>query len=230
MANQYFRKVPNFEYVNRLPNSKIGDYVQVKNFFKKGKIRSDITDNLVFFERYKIKGNERPDNVAFDFYGDSNLDWIVLLSNNIINIQTEWPLTQESFDRYLFSKYELPNDSELDTYNRIYNGIHHYETTEVKNSSGVTILKAGIQVEEDFSITYYDNLIEDHITSNPVVVVTNYEYEEKIEDDKRNILLLKQKYLNVVIDDMDDIMAYKKGSSQYKTETLKTADNIRIYN
>jgi hypothetical protein len=229
MANQYFRKVPNFEYVNRLPNSKIGDYIQVKNFFKKGKIRSDIIDNLVFFDKYKIIGNDRPDNVSFDFYGDSNLDWIVLLSNNIINIQTEWPLTQESFDRYLFEKYGIPGDSELDTYNRIYNDIHHYETTEVKNSSGVTILKAGIQVEEDFSISYYDNLTENVVTLNSVIGVTNYEYEEKIEENKRNIFLLKPKYLNIIIDDMDDIMKYEKGSGQFKTETLKTADNIRIY-
>jgi hypothetical protein len=229
MANQYFRKVPNFEYVNRLPNSKIGDYIQVKNFFKKGKIRSDIIDNLVFFDKYKIIGNDRPDNVSFDFYGDSNLDWIVLLSNNIINIQTEWPLTQESFDRYLFEKYGIPGDSELDTYNRIYNDIHHYETTEIKNSSGVTILKAGIQVEEDFSISYYDNLTENVVELNSVIGVTNYEYEEKNEENKRNIFLLKPKYLNIIIDDMDDIMKYEKGSGQFKTETLKTADNIRIY-
>jgi hypothetical protein len=229
MANQYFRKVPNFEYANRLPNSKIGDYIQVKNFFKKGKLRSDIIDNLVFFDRYKIIGNDRPDNVAFDFYGDSNLDWIVLLSNNIINIQTEWPLTQESFDRYLFEKYGIPGDSELDTYNRIYNDIHHYETIEVKNSSDVTILKEGIQVESNFSLNYYDDLLENIITTNPVIGITNYEYEEKIENEKRNILLLKPRYLNVVIDDIDDIMKYKKGSSQYKTETLKTADNIKLY-
>lgn len=229
MANQYFRKVPNLEYVNRLPNSKIGDYIEVKNLFKKGTLRKDIVDNLVFFERYKIKGNDRPDNVASEFYDDSNLDWVVLLSNNIINIQTEWPLTQDSFDRYLFDKYGLPTDSELDTYNRIYNEIHHYETTEVKNRSNVTILKAGLEVESDFSLTYYDDITETIVEVNPVVGITNYEYEEKIEDDKRNILLLKPRYLNVVIDDMDDIMKYKKGSSQFKTETLKTVDNIKIY-
>ena len=229
MANQYFRKVPNLEYVNRLPNSKIGDYIEVKNLFKKGTIRKDIIENLVFFERYKIKGNDRPDNVASEFYGDSNLDWIVLLSNNIINIQTEWPLTQDSFDRYLFDKYGIPTDTELDTYNRIYNGIHHYETTEVKNSSNVTILKAGLEVESDFSLTYYDDITETILEVNPVVEITNYEYEEKLEDDKRNILLLKPRYLNVVIDDMDDIMKYKKGSGQFKTETLKTSDNIKIY-
>lgn len=229
MANQYFRKVPNLEYVNRLPNSKIGDYIEVKNLFKKGTLRKDIVDNLVFFERYKIKGNDRPDNVAYEFYDDSNLDWVVLLSNNIINIQTEWPLTQDSFDRYLFDKYGLPTDSELDTYNRIYNEIHHYETTEVKNRSNVTILKAGLEVESDFSLTYYDDITETIVEVNPVVGITNYEYEEKIEDDKRNILLLKPRYLNVVIDDMDDIMKYKKGSSQFKTETLKTVDNIKIY-
>jgi hypothetical protein len=54
-------------------------------------------------------------------------------------------------------------------------------------------------------------------------------YEDKLDNDKRNIYILKPRYLNVVLDDMQDIMKYKKGSSQYKTETLKTADNIRLY-
>ena len=59
--------------------------------------------------------------------------------------------------------------------------------------------------------------------------VTNYEYEEKKENDKRNIFILKNRYLNVVLDDMENMMLYQKGSSQFKTETLKTADNIRLY-
>ena len=59
--------------------------------------------------------------------------------------------------------------------------------------------------------------------------VTNYEYESKIEDKKRNIFLLKPRYLNVVRDDMEEIMAYKKGSSQYVNGTLKRGENIRLY-
>jgi hypothetical protein len=229
MANEYFRKVPDFEYVNRLPNSKIGDYIQVKNFFKRGKIRPDIFQNLMFFEKYKIVGDDRPDNVAYEFYGDANLDWIVLISNNILNIQTEWPLTQTLFDTYLFEKYKVVGDTETDTYNRIYNGIHHYETTRATNSSGAILVKEGLMVDENYSLTYYDELISAYSTTYPVTPITNYEYEEKIEDNKRNIFLLKTRYLNVIIDDMDDIMKYKKGSGQFKTETLKTADNIRLY-
>lgn len=88
--SEYFRQLPNFEYVSRLPDAKISDYITVKNIFKKGFIREDIFQDVAFFTKYKIQGNDRPDNVAYDFYNDSNLDWLVLTCNNIINIQTEW--------------------------------------------------------------------------------------------------------------------------------------------
>lgn len=219
--SEYFRQLPNFEYVSRLPDAKISDYITVKNIFKKGFIREDIFQDVAFFTKYKIQGNDRPDNVAYDFYNDSNLDWLVLTCNNIINIQTEWPLTQNDFERFLLEKYE-----NLET---VYGGIHHYETTEVKNSQGVTIVPAGLQVESDYSVTYYDFFIDGYTTAVPVKPVTNYEYENQIEDDKRNIFLLKERYLNIVRDDLEEMMTYKKGSTQYKSETLKTADNIRLY-
>lgn len=223
MSN-YFRRLPDFEYVSRLPNAKISDYITVKNLFKKGKLREDIFQSLSFFTKYQIKGNDRPDNVAFEVYGDSNLDWVVLLCNNIINVQTEWPLPQQQFDNYVLEKYE--------NYDTLYSGIHHYETVEIKNSQGVVIVPAGLQVEDDYSVSYYDFFTDQQVTIpslDAVIAVTNYEYEEKIENDKRNIFLLKSRYLNVVLDDIEDIMTYRKGSSQFKTETLKTADNIRLY-
>jgi hypothetical protein len=104
MSN-YFSKIPNFDYVSRLPNAKISDYIRVKNLFKKVKLREDIFKELAFFERYTIDGDDRPDNVAFKVYDDSTFDWVVLLSNNILNIQSEWPLPQRDFDEYLLSKY-----------------------------------------------------------------------------------------------------------------------------
>ena len=217
----YFRQVPNFDYVSRLPNANIGDYIPVKNIFKKGKLREDIFQDLAFFEKYKITGNDRPDNVAFEVYEDSTLDWLVLLSNNIVNIQTEWPLTQDGFDRYVLNKYS--------NYDTLYNGIHHYKTIEVKNSQGVIMVPGGLEVPDGYSINYYDYFIDSQVdTGNIAVPVTNYEYEDKLENDKRNIFVLKPRYLNVVIDDMEDIMPYKKGSSQYVSETLKKADNIRL--
>ena len=218
----YFRQVPNFEYVNVLPDAKIGDYLPLKNLFKKGKLRDDIFQNIAFFEKYKVEGNDRPDNVAFKVYDDPTLDWVVLLSNNIVNIQTEWPLTQDNFDRFLLDKYGA--------YDTLYTAIHHYETEEVKNSQGVTIVPAGLKVDSTYSVSYYDYFIDQQITTGNISVpVTNYEYEEKNENDKRNIYVLKPTYLNVVLNDMKELMPYKKGSSQYKTETLKTADNIRLY-
>ena len=220
--SSYFQRVPDFNYVSRLPDSKIGDYIRVKNLFKKGKLREDIFQNLAFFEKYKIVGDDRPDNVAFEIYNDSSLDWVVLLSNNVLNVQSEWPLPQTDFDRFVLDKYG--------DYDTLYNGIHHYETTEVKNTQGVTIIPAGLQVDSSYSVSYYDFFTDLQVTTgNLAIPVTNYEYEEKVENDKRNIFILKSRYLNIVFDDMEEIMQYKKGSSQFVSENLKTGDNIRLY-
>lgn len=337
MAKPYFRQVPNFEYINRNADSQdISNYIPVKNLFKRGKLREDIFGSLSFFTKYKIIGDERPDNVAYKFYGDESLDWVILLSNNILNIQSEWPLSQTSFDEILLEKYG--------SYDELYSGIHHYETLEIRNTNGATILPAGLRTpntwrtngnfiqvtrtsiqqifagsagvpsktvtvtmnngipnlkvgsqiyinnisekvfngkyvvtsvltinnvaisftydlpevpsvanpvlsssgieEAIFTIEgdigsgnayyyeYYDELLGYYVTlpSNQVIrPITNYEYESKIEDDKRNIFVLKPRYLNVVFNDMDAIMNYKKGSAQYVSQTLKRGDNIRLY-
>jgi hypothetical protein len=220
--SSYFQRVPDFNYVSRLPDSKIGDYVRVKNLFKKGKLREDIFQNVAFFEKYKIVGDDRPDNVAFEVYDDSSLDWVILLSNNILNIQSEWPLPQTDFDRFVLDKYG--------DYNTLYNGIHHYETIEVKNTQGVTIVPTGLQVDSSYSVSYYDFFTDLQVTTgNLATPITNYEYEEKVDNDKRNIFILKSRYLNIVFDDMEEIMQYKKGSTQFVSESLKTGDNIKLY-
>ena len=220
--SSYFQRVPDLNYVSRLPDAKIGDYIRVKNLFKKGKLREDIFQNLAFFEKYKIVGDDRPDNVAFEVYDDSSLDWVVLLSNNILNIQSEWPLPQTDFDRFVLDKYG--------DYDTLYNGIHHYETIEIKNTQGVTIVPAGLQVDSSYSVSYYDFFTDLQVTTgNLATPITNYEYEEKVDNDKRNIFILKSRYLNIVFDDMEEIMQYKKGSTQYVSESLKTGDNIKLY-
>ena len=100
MSN-YFNQVPDFEYVSRLPNAKISDYITVKNLFKRIFLREDIYQNLTFFKKYTVIGDDRPDNVAAQVYQDSTLDWLVLITNNIVNIANEWPLGQSDFNRYL---------------------------------------------------------------------------------------------------------------------------------
>jgi hypothetical protein len=220
MSN-YFSQLPDFEYVSRLPDSRISDYITVKNIFIRGKLREDIFQNASVFTKYKVKGNDRPDNVAFEVYGDANLDWLVLTCNNILNVYEEWPMSQINFENYLLEKYE--------TYDNI-NAAHHYETTEVKNSSGVVIVPAGLEVDSNYSISFYDSVTEGMtIVSSPVIEVTNYMYEERLQDDRRNIFILKQRFLNVVKDDLEEMMEYKKGSTQYMNGTLKRADNIRLF-
>ena len=219
--SSYFSEVPNFEYVSRLPDSKISDYITVKNFFKRGFLREDIFQNLSFFTKYSITGDDRPDNETFEIYQDSTLDWLVLMANNIVNIQNEWPISNTDFDELMLDKYG--------SYDTLFNGIHHYETLEVTDARGVKIVNAGLKVESDYSITFFDERANQMKTVTPTIPVTNYQYEQKVNEDKRNIYLLQPRYLQVVRDDLEDIMTYREGSTQYMSETLKRADNIRLF-
>ena len=222
MSN-YFKKIPNFQYTSRLPDSKIGDYITVKNLFKRGALEPDIIENLSFHSKYEIRGDDRHDNVAFEVFQYSNLDWLVILCNNIINIQNEWPMLQNDFDQFLLDKYG--------TYEKL-NATHHYETKEVKNSSGVIMVPKGLQCESDYSITYFDFKTERKetiLSADVTTEVTNYQYEAAIEDKKRDIYLLKPRYLGIIQDDMEVAMKYRKGSTQYVNPGLKKAENIKLY-
>ncbi len=176
MSN-YFNLLPDFDYVSRLPDAKISDYARVKNLFKRVNLREDIYSNLMYFTKYSIEGDDRPDNVAHRIYSDSTLDWLILISNNITHIPTEWPMAQNDFDRFLLDKYG--------TYEDLYNGVHHHETVEVKDSNNVTIVPAGLEVSSDFTTTYFDYFISGMVTKIDITrPVTNYQYEEKIQNKK----------------------------------------------
>ena len=219
--SSYFSEVPDFEYVSRLPDAKISDYIRVKNLFRRGFLREDIFQDLTFFTKYQVRGDDRPDNVAFEIYKDSTLDWLVLTANNIVNIQNEWPIPNSVFDELMTERYG--------TYENLIGGIHHYETIEVKDARDVVIVNAGLQVESTYSVTFFDERAGDMKTVTPTIPITNYQYEQKINEAKRNIYLLKPKYLQVVRDDLEDLMIYREGSTQYVSETLKRAENIRLY-
>ena len=223
MSNPYFRNLPDFAYINRnKDNRETQNYSTVKNFFKRVKLRSDIFENLAFFDKFIVQGDDRPDNVANQIYGDPTLDWVVLLSNNIINIQSEWPLSQADFNTYINEKYE--NEEEL------YGGIHHYEANEVKTSDGKVIIASGTRVGVGQSVSYFDFGEQQQRTiTNIALPVTNYTHEDNLNNKKREIFLLKPIYLNLVFDDLENIMEYKEGSTQFLDETLVKGDDIRLY-
>ena len=222
MSNPYFRNLPEFEYVNRTQRGRSeGDYSVVKNFFKRGKLREDIFQDITFFTKYIVQGDDRPDTVASKVYNDPTLDWLVLMANNIINVQSEWPMSQGDFHAYVTNKY----DEET-----LYSGIHHYESREVKTTDNSIIISAGQRVGVGQSVSYYDDALGQHVRATDVALpITNFAYEEKLNDDKRNIFVLKASYLNIVFDDLEEIMEYKKGSTQYVSETLVQGDNIRLF-
>ena len=223
MANPYFNNLPDFLYVNRTQDGKNdGDYSVVKNLFKRAKLREDIFENTAFFNKYLVEGDDRPDNVADKVYGDPTLDWLVLMANNINNVQSEWPMSQSDFNTYITEKYG--DESTL------YSGIHHYKSREVKTTDNSIVIPAGQRVGVGQSVSYYDYALGQHVRATDIAIpVTNYEYEDELNNKKREIFVLKQEYLNIVTDDLDEIMRYKKGSTQFLNETLVRGDNIRLF-
>ena len=223
MSN-YFRKLPNLDYPTLLKNKQSNnDYTETKNLFRRVKIREDLFSNFVVFDQYKIIGDERPDNVAEKVYGDDNLDWVILMANNIIDMKNEWPMTQNDLSTYINEKY---TQKEL-TY------IHHYETIEFRDRNNQLLVPAGKVVDESFTIEYY--LGESGLrnngqlkTASPIRSVNNYENEVEINDKKRTINVIKEDVLGLFLKDFNRIMKYDK-SSQYVNRKLKKTENIRIH-
>ena len=220
---KYFRQLSNFEYISQDPEDQglMDAYTTVKNLFRRVKIREDIFSNLMYFTNYNIIGDERPDQVAKKIYDDVDLDWVVLVANNILNIREEWPFPQKIFDEYLLEKYG--------TYDNVY-AVKHYKSREVRDSVGTLILPKDLIVDENYSVTFFDIGLGTEVTkTNLTDPVTNFQYENEKEDAKRDIYLLKPEYLSIILDDLKSLMQYKKGSSQFLTRTLLKADNPNFF-
>ena len=220
--SQYFRKLPNLNYPSLLKTRESNtDFVQTKNLFRRVKVREDLFANFMQFDKYKIIGDERPDNVAQKVYDNDDLDWVILLSNNIVDLNNEWPLTQFQLNEFLNEKYSA---QELVS-------IHHYETLELRDSKNQLILPSGIVVDEDFNLEYLSGgqvkSTNSLVDGRPVKAVTFYDYENDLNDKKRNINVLKPELLGVFIRDFERIMKYDK-SSQYVNRRLKRTENPRI--
>ena len=214
--NAYFRQLPNLDYPS-LKNDRTSayDYQVVKNIFKRAIIRDDIFDEATAFTKYSVIGDERPDQVAAGFYNDSTLDWVVLTTNNIVHVRDEWPMGNQDFLTYLNEKYtaeELSN-------------IHHYETKLIRDSRGKLIQPVGLTVPADHSISFLDNGVlreESSLTS-----FTFLEHETDVNDNKRNINILRPEYLNFFLESFEEIMEYKP-SKQFVTDSLKKTENPRL--
>ena len=212
----YFRELPNLEYQSFLSDRKASDeYLLVKNLFRRVKLRDDLQNVFTIFNKYQIVDGARPETVAEELYGSAQYDWVVLVSSGITRVRDQWPLS----DKQVYDYAEQIYGTDL-------NAIHHYETTEVKDSEDRLILPAGKVVDSDFTIPKPGSPTE---TLNPVVGISNYEYEVLKNNKKRGIYVLKPRYLQQVLNDTRKAMTYDK-SSQYVDNKLIKTENTRVSN
>ena len=213
----FFRELPNIEYLSVLSDRDSSlDYIKVKNLFRRVKVRDDLKKYFTIFDRVTVKDGARTDQIADIVYGNAELDWVVLITAGIINVNNEWPL----------SSYELYNYS-LEKYGALLNATKHYETIEIRDQKNRLILPKGKIVDSDFSIPNPNNPLTD-LTGNAIRIgVSYYEYETRLNEEKRQIDLLKPRYLDQFLNDMRKIMKYSRSSQYVSTRLIKTS-NTRI--
>ena len=228
----YFEELPDILYPSLLPSrNKVENRIIVKNFFRRSKLRSDVDQAITAFNYFNIKEGMRPDMVAQELYGDPELDWVVLISNNITNIRDEWPLEHNDFNSYLLGKYLTEQNI---------SSIHHHETIKIIDEEQKIVLNESLQVDSNFSFSFVGSVVSSSGSLiqvdlggtsvskiNPVRGITNYQYEAKLNNEKRRIRVLKPEFLTAFITDHREIMAYDE-SSDFITKDLKGTYNPRV--
>ena len=217
----YFQELPNILYPSLLSSrNKVESRIIVKNLFKRSKLRTDLDQAVTAFNYYSIKDGMRPDMVAQELYDNPELDWVVLTSSNITNIRNQWPLNHNDLQEYMLEKYGSEENIAK---------VHHYETRKIVDEYNRVVMPAGLEVNQNFSFQYlnFSKQVIKVIPSQVVAEITNYQYEVKLNDEKRRIKVLKSEYLSGFISEHREIMSYDK-SSDYISKRLKGTYNPRI--
>lgn len=213
----YFRNIPNIEYDTKpiqYPFSE-STFVVAKNFFRRYQVNQDAFSYAIFFKKYAVEEGERLDTLAEKAYNDPFLDWIIVLTNNLVNPTFDWPLSQSALRKYCEATYDDP-----------YSEIHHYETYELKDNNGNTVLKSGLIVDETFynsPFKYWNGSQTSQIAGNLISTpITVFEYESNENEKKREIYLLKPEYLEAFISDFKRTNLYTKSSNYINNKLKKT--------
>ena len=168
----YFSKFPLTVYDMK------GDekYKLLPDIMRRVKVRSGIAAGRFVFDNYDVKNGERPEDIAFKYYGDAEYHWVILLTNNITDRFYQWPLTQPQFDAFLTDKYGSGNED----------AIHHYELAQ---TSGPT-------TSRDDS-----HMLEVNSDTDGATSISNRQYEERVQDKIRQIKLLDRKFLDAFVEE-----------------------------
>ena len=168
--SKFFTAFPKIDYNLSGVN---GNTKEVTDIFRRVKVRSKIANNVTLFDKYDVEEGEKPEDIAYKIYGDSDYFWVVTLVNNIVNRYYDWPLDEYSFQQYVTGKYDNPD------------AIHHYEITQ----------SSGPQTGD--GPADYKHKIECNSTQPGAESVSNIEYERRLQDEKRQINILSPNYLPV---------------------------------
>ena len=177
-------------YFNRFPTmiydmKNDGNYKLLPDILRRVKQRAAIKQGQFVFDNYDVRDGEKPEDIAYKWFGDAQLHWIILMTNNITDRYYQWPMNQPQFAEFLTDKYGAGNED----------AVHHYEVTQ---DSGRT---SG-QGPSDYSHKVEVNSDTDNASS-----ISNREYEERIQDTKRQIQLLNKSFLGDFIAEFDRLIA-----------------------
>ena len=221
----YFKHFPDIFYQSPL-ETKIssGDLVQIKNIFRRTKLKDYLQGSVSVFNKYVIEDGERPDTISELLYGSPQYDFVVILTAGITNINHQWPV--QDFQIYNVALAKYGSETKM-------NEIHHYETFEIKDSKGRQILPPNLIVDRDFKMDGSalrfptnrftliseagNNQLDDKneytvATDNIARPVTNYEFEINENEKLRKIDVLRQGYLTTFVNDLRDILRYDRHS------------------
>ena len=149
----------------------------VTNLLRRIAIRSKVKTNTLFFDTYDVKEGETPERIAEKLYGDPQLHWVIMIVNNIVDRYHGWPMFGNQFLDYVNEKYSNPSAT------------HHYE---IAQSSGDTSVKINIGTDNT-----------DYPTAT---AITNFEFEQTDQDNKRKIRLLDPRFTDDFVADFKELM------------------------
>ena len=218
----YFDTQPKIKYALK-PQSfpfSSSDFTIANNFFRRVSVDEDAFGYVAYFNKFAIPDDMRIETVAEGIYGAPWYDWVIAISNNITNIYTDWPLSENALQVWAEEKYG----------NQIYSDIRYYEISEdVKNDSGTVFLKKGQKVDKSFYDGNFQYNSQD-VNNTTITVAGNtisrgisvFEDETRINESKREIYLLKNKYLFDFVKDLKKQSTYKKCSAYVNSKLKKT--------
>jgi len=202
----YFSHLPNI-YVGQEDADENFSYQLVKNLFRRVILEEKLEKYTNSYESFYVPEGMRPEMVANTFYGDSELDWIILLSNNIIDPYEDWPKDREVLKNYTLEKY---GD---------WDSVHHYETNEVKYEGSVFIAE-GVEVNSDFRASLPDGTVLSEADS--IYPVSNLEHETYLNEKKRLIGIPNNRYVEFFKEKFASLVAYQKNFEIDKNGNKKT--------